>query len=312
MRRYCVHRVRYATVIPSFILTIVAVGLLSYGFAAAVPQTKTVATGAKAKAKGRIVLREEDTLTIADTSGAKTVVLLTDLTSVKTKSKGLGLFRRSQEYAVTSLIRGLIIEVEGTGNEKGQLIADKIRFDENDLKTTLTVNSQTAPLEEANKKLSGQVEEVGATANAAKADAARASESAAAAHDRISGLDNFDEKRKVISYFAINSYVLAAQDMKDLDALAQEALQTKGYIIEVTGFADPSGKAQKNIELSQHRADTVVKYLAINGKIPMRKIVTPIGYGATRAAAGANTAEGKKQERRVETKLLVNRSINAQ
>jgi outer membrane protein OmpA-like peptidoglycan-associated protein len=311
MSRYSVHRVKYARVIPSFVLTLAALGLLSYGFAAAVPQTNKVATGAKAKAKGRIVQREEDTITIADSAGAKTVILLTDTTSVKTKSKGLGLFRRGEGYEVTSLIRGLIIEVEGTGNEKGQLMADKIRFDENDLKTALTVSSQTAPLEEANKKLSGQVEEVGATANAAKADAARANESAAAAHDRISGLDNFDEKRKVTSYFAINSYVLAAQDMKDLDTLAQEALQTKGYILEVTGFADPSGNAQKNIELSQKRADTVVKYLAINGKVPMRKIVTPIGYGATRAGA-ANTPEAKKQERRVETKLLVNRSITAQ
>src|SRR4029434_214129 len=59
MSRYCVHRVRYARVIPSFVLTMVALGLLSYGFAAALPQTKTVATGAKAKAKGRIVQREE-------------------------------------------------------------------------------------------------------------------------------------------------------------------------------------------------------------------------------------------------------------
>ena len=82
MSRYSVYRVKYARVIPSFVLTMVALGLLSYGFAAALPQTKTVATGAKAKAKGRIVQRDEDTLIIADSAGAKTVVLLTDSTSV--------------------------------------------------------------------------------------------------------------------------------------------------------------------------------------------------------------------------------------
>jgi outer membrane protein OmpA-like peptidoglycan-associated protein len=203
---------------------------------------------------------------------------------------------------VTSLIRGLVIEAEGTGNTKGQLVAQKIRFDENDLKTALTVNSQTQPLEEATKKLSGQVEEVGAVARDAKADAA-------AANSRISGLDNFDEKMKATAYFAVNSYVITAKDRRDLDALAKEALQSKGYIVEVTGFADPSGNAQQNIELSQRRADAVVKYLAINGGIPMRRMVTPIGYGATRAA-GDNSVEGKRQERRVEAKLLINRSIN--
>jgi outer membrane protein OmpA-like peptidoglycan-associated protein len=310
MRGNPVNRGGYWKVTSALVRTLVTMSLLSYVIAAVSPQTKKVATGEKTKAKGRIVQRDEETLTIADSGGAKTIVLLTDTTSVKSKKKGLGIFKRGQEYAVTSLLRGLVVEVEGTGNEKGQLVADKIRFDENDLKTTLTVNSRAEPLEEANKKLSGQVEEVGAVAKDAKAEAARASESAAAANSRISGLDNFDEKRKATAYFAVNSYIITPQDKKDLDALAQEALQTKGYIIEVTGFADPSGNAQKNIELSQRRADTVVKYLAINGKVPMRRIVTPIGYGATRAGADSNTAEGRRLERRVEAKLLVNRSIN--
>jgi OmpA-OmpF porin, OOP family len=123
-------------------------------------------------------------------------------------------------------------------------------------------------------------------------------------------LDNFDEKRQSTVYFAVNSYVITPEAKKDLDALAQEALGSTGYIIEVTGFADPTGNAEKNLALSQRRADTVVKYLAINGKVPMRRIVTPIGYGSTRSAAENKTPEGLKQERRVEVKLMISRGLS--
>jgi len=291
-----------------FVLSIAAGGLgviVSVG----AQQTKSFPAGDKAKIKGRITQREVDTFTV-DQSGVLTVVLLTDTTSVKTNKKGLGIFRRGEEYAVTSLLRGLVVEVEGVGNDKGQLVAEKVRFNESDLKTTLTVDSRVTPVEESQKKLSGQVEEVGAVAKEAKSEAAKANEGVAATNQRISGLDNFDEKKMATVYFAVNSYVITPEAKKELDAIAQEALNSTGYIIEVTGYADPTGDAQKNIALSQQRADTVVKYLAINGKIPMRRIVTPIGYGATRSAADSKTEEGRKQERRVEVKLLINRGLS--
>ena len=264
------------------------------------PQNK-VAAGQKAKLKGRITERDADGFTLTDSAGATTAVMLTDSTDVKSAKKGLGLFRRGQEYAVTSLIRGLVVEVEGNGNDKGQLVADKIRFNESDLKTALTVESRVTPVEEANKKLAGQVAETTAIAKDARTDAARANE-------RISGLDNFDEKSKATVYFNVNSYVISPAHKAELDTLAKDALASSGYIIEVTGFADPTGNAEKNLELSQRRADTVVKYLAINGNVPMRRIVTPIGYGATRSGA-AKTAEEQKQERRVEAKLMIRRGL---
>ncbi len=239
-----------------FVLSIVMAGMC-LTVSAIAQQTKSIPAGEKTKLKGRIAQRDVDTLTIKESTGAVTVVLLNDATSVKSKGKGLGIFRRGEEYAVTSLIRGLVVEVEGVGNEKGQLVADKVRFSESDLKTTLTVDSRVTPVEESQKKLSGQVAEVGAVATEAKSEAAKA-------NARISGLDNFDEKCN----------------------------------------------AEKNIALSQRRADTVVKYLAINGKVPMRRIVTPIGYGATRSAAERNTPEGLKLERRVEVKLLISRGQN--
>jgi OmpA-OmpF porin, OOP family len=297
-----------------FVISIAVAGVCAIGGTVA-QQTKTIPAAEKAKIKGRITQREVDTFTV-DQSGVSTVVLLTDSTSVKTNKKGLGLIRRGEEYAVTSLLRGLIVEVEGVKNAKGQLVAEKIRFDEADLKETLTVESRVAPVEESQKQLAGKVDEVGTTAKDAKAvatdaksEAAKANAGVAATNQRISGLDNFDEKKKATVFFAVNSYAIAPEAKKELDAIAHEALNSTGYILEVTGFADPTGDAQKNIALSQQRADAVVKYLAINGKIPMRRIVTPIGYGATRSSADSKSEEALKQERRVEAKLLINRGI---
>jgi OmpA-OmpF porin, OOP family len=292
----------------------IAVAIVCVTIGAGAQQTKDITAGEKAKITGRITQRDAETFTVESSTGQSTVVLLTDTTSVKSKKKGLGIFRRGEEYAVTSLLRGLVVEVEGVGNEKGQLVAGKVRFNESDLKTALTVDSRVAPVEDANKKITGQVDEVGAVAKDAKSDAAKANEGVAAANKRIdaadtriSNLDNFDQKREATVYFAVNSYVISPDAKKELDSLAQEALGSTGYLIEVTGFADPTGDAEKNLALSQRRADAVVKYLAINGNVPMRRIVTPIGYGSTKSAADHNTPEGRKLERRVEVKLMISR-----
>ncbi|MBO0722550.1 MAG: OmpA family protein [Blastocatellia bacterium] len=310
-----------------------AIGCFWVSAVAQQTQTKTIPAGEKTKINGRITQRDAETFTVNSPAGQETVVLLTDTTSVRSKKKGLGIFRRGEEYAVTSLLRGLVVDVEGVGNDKGELVAEKVRFNEADLKTTNTVNSRVAPVEEATKKLSGQVDEAGSVAQEAKGEAARARGEAAraqgeatraqgeaaranegvmAANRRISGLDNFDEKRLATVYFTVNSYVVSPEAKHDLDALAQEALVSKAYLIEVAGFADPTGNAEKNLVLSQRRADAVVKYLAISGKIPMRRIVTPMGYGSTRSAAENNTPEGRKQERKVEIRLLINHGQNQQ
>jgi OmpA-OmpF porin, OOP family len=288
-----VKRARSLIQIWVFILSIAA-GAICASVRADAQQVKTVPDGQKAEAKGIIGQRLAETFTVNDKSGGTTVVVLTDTTSVRSNKKGLGIFRRGEDYAVTSLLRGLIVEVEGVGNSKGQLVAEKVRFNESDLKTAYMVESRVTPVEEANKKVAGQVAE-------AQSEAARA-------NARISTLDNFDEKKQTVVYFDVNSYDISTAARAELDALAQEALNSTSYIVEVAGFADPSGNKEKNLELSQRRADAVVKYLAINGKVPMRRIVTPIGFGATRSTAA--TPEQHKMERRVEVKLMISRGMS--
>jgi OOP family OmpA-OmpF porin len=262
--------------------------------------TAAAAPGQQMKLKGRISSRGADTVTVRDERGVDTVVLLTDNTSVKSKSSGI--FHRGKNFEATSLLRGLPVEVEGAGNTEGQLVAQKVRFNESDLKTAMTVESRVAPVEEATKQMSGQIEEGRALAMNAHDEAARA-------NARITGLDDYDVRETVTVYFPVNRYTLSAQDKQALDSLATKAESMKGYVIEVAGFTDSTGNANRNLDLSQRRADAVVQYLTVAHNIPPRRMVTPIGYGETRSAADNNTPEGRRQNRRVEVKILANRGL---
>jgi outer membrane protein OmpA-like peptidoglycan-associated protein len=81
-------------------------------------------------------------------------------------------------------------------------------------------------------------------------------------------------------------------------------------MIEVSGHTDSTGSDAKNFRLSQARADAVVQYLAVQHKIPLRRFVTPMGYGKTEAVADNSTAAGREQNRRVEVKMIINRGLN--
>ena len=263
------------------------------------PGIRAIAAGQKAKVKGSIVRREAETFSIRDDQDIETVVLLTEQTSVKSKG---GFLRSGKNFGVTSLLRGLPVEVEGVGNQEGQLVADKVRFDNSDLKVAKLVEKRVGPVEQENERLAGQVGEVGEVSKMAKAEAGRA-------HERISALDDYVVQDSANVFFKVNSAVISPEDRQALDELAQKAMKTKGYVIEISGHADASGNAQRNRALSQQRADAVVRYLQENHDIPLRRMITPFGYGQMRPAADNDTPEGRRQNRRVEVKILVSRGM---
>jgi OOP family OmpA-OmpF porin len=266
----------------------------------------SVPAGMKAEIKGRINQRGVDTIVVRDANDKDTVVLLTDDTTIKSNKKGLGVIRRGKNFGATSLLRGLIVTVEGTGNSAGQLVAKEVRFSDADLKDVMTVQSRVQPVEEETKRLSGKLDETADATKKAQNDADAAHVRLDSVNDRITGLDDFVVQGSASVYFPLNKYTLAPKDKKVLDELATKALSMKGYVIEVAGFADSSGNADKNLELSQRRADAVVQYLALAHNIPPRRIVTPIGYGDTRSSTDKASAE-PTLDRRVDAKILVSR-----
>src|SRR5687768_8230277 len=77
--------------------------------------SRTVASGQKMKIKGVVTRRDSDTFTVRDMNGVDTVVRLDDRTSVKTKG---GFLRGGTNYAQTSILRGLNLEIEGRRSEE--------------------------------------------------------------------------------------------------------------------------------------------------------------------------------------------------
>ena len=258
-------------------------------------------SGQKVKVKGTIERRDADTFSIRDERNMETIVMLTDRTSVKSKG---GFFRSGKNYDVTSLLRGLNVEIEGVGNQLGQVVADKVRFDSSDLKVARMVETRVSPVERANQRLSGQMDELGEVSRDARNEAGRA-------HERISSLDDYVVQDSAAVYFKVNSSAISPEDRRGLDELARKATNTKGYVIEISGYADSTGNVERNRVLSQQRADAVVRYLQENFEIPLRRIVTPFGYGQLRPVADNTTAQGRRQNRRVEVKVLVSRGMTA-
>jgi outer membrane protein OmpA-like peptidoglycan-associated protein len=226
----------------------------------------------------------------------------------------------------------LNVEVEGRGNGQGELAAEKVRFNESDMRVARAVESRAAPLEErasdtenklsqveANaQRLSGQLDELAAVSNAARggAKAAQATADAAVAgvtatNERISALDDYVPQTTAAVNFRSGSAVLSPDSKLTLDDIASKAMNAKGYVLEVSGYADATGSVARNRALSQRRADAVIRYLVENHNIPLRRIVTPYGYGEMNPVAENETREGRAQNRRVEIKLLVNKGLTS-
>ena len=72
--------------------------------------------------------------------------------------------------------------------------------------------------------------------------------------------------------------------------------------IEVAGHTDSDGDAEINLRLSQRRADKVAKYLVNHGVLPEQ--IRAVGYGETQPIASNETPEGRKNNRRIEFRVL--------
>jgi OOP family OmpA-OmpF porin len=277
--------------------------------------------GKKIKVKGLIIGRDGENLTLRATNGSgNIVVVLTEDTKVE-QPKGLLKLRHS-EQAVTALIPGLKIEVEGTGDEK-RVVAKTIEFDKDDLRLAETIQAGLNPTQQqqavnkANIATNKEGVEANKEATAAnkvqiasnKEQISTNQEDIQATTQRFSELSEYDTKGTATVYFATGSSTISDKDQDALTQLAQGAVSLTGYIVQVKGFADSSGNAAMNQKLSMERAQAVVAYLLQNGHIPLRHIVAPGAMGEEDPAAPNETADGRQENRRVEVKVLVNRGV---
>jgi outer membrane protein OmpA-like peptidoglycan-associated protein len=323
-------RIKIMTV--AFALSLVGAGnAIAKGSLSPITKQPAVGTAPQEEVKkfrGVVVKREPDSFTMSETTGgATTTVLLTPTTEVKSHKKGV--FRGSKEYAASYILRGLRLEVDGVRNADGTIAAEKIRFDEQDLRTAQALKSTLDPAEaelnaklkqqqEEQERLAGQIEEnraltaqAQAVAESAAEAAKKAQSTADYANNRINGLDDFDSLKTITVYFKTGSSVLGPQAKAEIDNAAAwvKTQNTKGWVMAVIGYADTTGSSQRNIDLSERRANAVIYYIVTKYKMPLNRLVQPFGYGQLEPVAENKTKAGRAKNRRVEIRLMVNKGI---
>jgi outer membrane protein OmpA-like peptidoglycan-associated protein len=271
--------------------------------------------------QGVINGRSGATMTIQTADTPKLVVLLTPTTEV---DEVQGVFKaRKKQMAMTCLIPGLPVQVQGTTNDQGQLVADSVKFKGNDLKAAMdaqaglqpTVAAQQADqakIAENQQALAAQQAALAAQqAQLSAADQKIAANKAAiaAANKRFGELGDYNIMGEVTVLFGNGQTTLEPQYKPQLSKLAEQALTITGYVIQVKGYASAVGSASLNQKLSVERANTVSQYLEQDANVPLTNMLAPGAMGTADQVAPDKTAEGQAQNRRVVVMILQNKGI---
>lgn len=103
-------------------------------------------------------------------------------------------------------------------------------------------------------------------------------------------------------WFAFDSSDIKDESHAELNALVDYLEANSNYNAEVAGYTCNAGDETYNYSLSKRRAASVVKYLQQKG-INKDRLISK-GYGPEKPAADNATREGRKQNRRVEFKIM--------
>jgi outer membrane protein OmpA-like peptidoglycan-associated protein len=287
-----------------------------------------------ADVKGMIISRTGETLIVKSAQGNVTVVL-TDSTTTKDDRGLFGL--EKQQMSDVVLIPGLKVDVEGTSDDTGRVVAKTITVDGDDLETAEMVQSGLHPTAEQvaanvqtlaahreqlaahNEQLAAHDEQLAAHKESVDANRQNISANKQQIQEnikdieehtnRFTALSEYEVKGEATAKFDVGSTKISAQDQEELKKLAQTATGLTGYIIEVTGYADSRGSAAMNTKLSENRSKAVITFLMQQGNVPVRHIVAPGAMGEYGSAAPNETKAGRAENRRVVVKVLVNKGI---
>ena len=282
------------------------------------------------KTQGVVVERSTNGFTLRDERGSEMSIAVTDETVIKEQKRNF--FRKAISYTPQHLLLGLKLRVKGHGTSSGELVAQEIKFTQDDLRVAQIISSRVSPvemrveeahnrqdrLEERTEIMSGQITELNEAFGVTRSEARQAQRTADRAiaradmtDKRVSALDEYQEAHMLLIAFTFNSSSLSGDARTQLDGLARLTNNVKGYLIEVKGFASSDGDDKYNALLSQRRAETVVRYLIENHQISLRRIITPHGYGELSPVAENSSAQGRQQNRRVEIRILVNKGLES-
>lgn len=233
--------------------------------------------------EGFISARNDQKMQVTTAGGAKTVVLISDATRIKSKGGLLGI--RSNKLAADQLLNGLPVSIK-TVQWGGGLVANRIALKSKDLRTASMIRNGT------DQRFGEQ---------AAATEALRG---------RVADIDQYNVKGTTNVTFATGRADLSPQAKADLCAAATQAEGMNNALLLVVGYTDSTGSQDLNQTLSEKRASRVVNYLQQACHWKPYRMLTPTGMSEADPAAPNDTASGKAQNRRVAVNVMVSKAVD--
>ena len=274
-----------------------------------------VTTGQTVKLEGYVVSANGDSVTMRTKDSNNVAVTVTEFTKISTPK---GLFR-NKRMSAESLTPGLWIKVQGMGSNPGRVIAKTISFSGSDYRTASAIKAGLVPVDSRFADNERQIQ--------ANAQSLQSHEDTIRTHEqnihtnqqqiqeinqKFSKLADYDVKYSLDVYFPSGSARLSDSAKNDLMQLAKNAASLRSYLIEVEGYTDTSGSADKNQQLSMHRAASVIAFLQQEGNIPVRRVLMPGAMGESHPASSNTSSQGREANRRAEVQVLVNRGLSGE
>jgi OmpA-OmpF porin, OOP family len=273
------------------------------------------------KVEGVIKARSGDTMVLKTANAPNLTVLLTDSTKV---GQVQGVFQaRRKEMSMAALIPGLAVKVEGTYNDKNELVATSVSFKGDDLEqaeriqagmheTKVQAQQHEAELEKQNAELKAQnaaLQQQQTQLNEQQAKIAANKAAIDAAVARFGQLDDYYIFDELTVYFGNGQTKVDPKYTPQLLALAEKAKTIDGYVVEVQGYASAVGSVAYNQQLSEDRADAVTNILVQQGHIPLTRMLAPGAMGEAHQVGNDKTEQGQAENRRVVVRVLQNKGI---
>jgi len=272
----------------------------------------TTARAQQVKVEGLITQRHGDTMMLRTSESPNLVVRLTDKTEVGQME---GLFKaRRKQMSMAALIPGLNVKVEGALGQQNEVVAKLVKFDGDDLERAQSIaaglqqtqlraqqnkeeiDKQTAALQAQRDAIQQQqatlvqqqtklAEQQAALTdqqtklNDQQAKIAANKTAIAAAVARFGELDDYYILDELTVYFANGKVAVDSKYDSPLLALADKAKNVEGYLVEVKGYASPSGSVTLNQKLSEDRAHNVTNILLQKGHLPLTRMLAPAAMG---------------------------------
>jgi OmpA-OmpF porin, OOP family len=126
--------------------------------------------------------------------------------------------------------------------------------------------------------------------------------------NKLGNIDNYKQTETVTLNFPFNQYKLNDKSTTSLEDLASKIKDRNAYVIQIEGYTDSVGNKDYNYDLSQKRAESVVRFLAEKYDIPLYRLFI-VGLGASKPVEPNTSRSGRAENRRVEVHLLENPEI---